>query len=195
MTDVLPRLKDACIDLSRHPTSRERQTAFLEVLCECIRPTLFERAIRLRRRYKQQTEDVLQAALYALFERSLRLCRAGRIDPRKTPGDVASYFHQILNREIAGQTRKLRRQQVRTERIQRVLVAFPSTHTIATSDRESRQRLANALRKLRYPDRQIIRLRFFRQLTHAEIAKHLKITAQASRARLARALGRLGLLY
>jgi RNA polymerase sigma-70 factor (ECF subfamily) len=72
------------------------------------------------------------------------------------------------------------------------LAASGVTPSVAVAGAEARARLVAAIEAMPAPDREVLGLRHFEELTNVEVARVLGITAEAASKRYVRALERLG---
>ena len=119
-------------------------------------------------------QDLEQECLLA----ALRAAPRGQDDLR---GWLACVARRLAGRTARGEQRRLRRE----------AIAARSEIALSASPEGALRELSAAVLELPEPYRKVVLLRYFREMTHAEIAEALSIPAATARSRLKRGLDRL----
>jgi len=127
-------------------------------------------------------KDVAQAVFVALAR------QAASLTQRRT---LAGWLYLTTHHLAAQSVRSDRRRQIRENQAQAMNEIF---NTPETEWHQIRPMLDEAMRELNEPDREAILLRYFEQRPFAEIGRALRVTEDAARMRVDRALEKLRLL-
>ncbi len=131
-----------------------------------------------------EAEDVVQEAM-------LKAYRA--LDRFRAESPLRPWLLRIVANEARNRRRSIGRRTRLHERVGAMtapLVARPSVETLAVADDGARRLLA-AVGRLRDQDREVIAMRYFADLSEAEMADALGVARGTVKSRLARALDRL----
>src|ERR1700722_96495 len=121
-------------------------------------------------------EDIAQAVFILLAQKAWKIRPAARLQPWLLK--VTCY---VSNHAIRAEQRRRRYERQ----------ALPMAEASPQPDGELLERLDESLRNLARKDQQALLLRFYRQLTLAEVGREMNLTEEAARKRITRAIAQL----
>lgn len=155
--------------------------AFGEIYREYYTPVF--RYLYLRTRNRELSEDLVQTTFLKVTA-SLNRFRFREVSP-------LAYFFTVARHSLVDHWRKKKEVLFETEETGNDIPDAAPTPETATENRLTRELLEKIINDLSPPHRQIIEMRFFQELTNAEIAERLKKKEPAIRQIQCRALREL----
>lgn len=181
-------IRDVAIAFAANPDDPSLRRALCNAVYSSLQDFLLPCAKRLAPWYrKDELEDVLQNALYVVFQKAIRLSRENKLDTGRGPGKLGAYFRTIAANELIDQLTKASKS-VHKWPLQ--LLVDPPADAQATVA-ELPEEVTIALGKLEPIDRMAVELRLLEGKSYAEIGAVIGTSAVAAKMRFHRALTRL----
>ena len=171
-----------------------------EALCDAIRDHIADKLVRIVRRAvfwysRERVRQMCEEVEASVLADGVQLCREGRIDLERSPGEIAAYLNTMarnrMKDRINEEIRHEQREASLTSGDEAQLVIEGQAPLDQVIERELSERVRAALAQLPERDRRIIELFTRDGLSHGEIAERLNMRRGSTQVAYSRAIRKL----